>query len=194
MHFGAHALPIDQVATFVGEGARTLIARALSASGLSHGLLDAALAKFLEIYSDRLLDETRPYDGVMDVVAHAVASGASLGVITNKPQAPTDRLLQAFCLSPYFQWVIGGDTTFARKPDPASLVWMMGDAGFEPDRTLFVGDSPVDAETARRAGAHFCLAEYGFGQARAATALLPDEFRAATARDIAVAIDLVRAQ
>jgi phosphoglycolate phosphatase-like HAD superfamily hydrolase len=70
---------------------------------------------------------------------------------------------------------------------------MMNDAGFEPARTLFVGDSPVDAETARRAGANFCLAAYGFGQAREATVLRDDEFRAATARDITTAIDLVRA-
>lgn len=194
MHFGAPPLPADQVATFVGEGARTLVARALSAAGLPEAVLDDALAKFLAVYSSRLLDETRPYEGVMDVIAHAVAAGASLGVITNKPQAPTDRLMHAFCFAPYFQWVIGGDTTFGRKPDPASLIWMMNDAGFEPSRTLFVGDSIVDAETARNAGTHFCLAAYGFGQAREVTALRPDEFRAVIARDISTAVDLVAAQ
>lgn len=194
MHFGASPLPPDQVATFVGEGARTLVARALAAAGLPEAILDDALAKFLQIYNARLLDETRPYEGVMDVIAHAVAAGGSLGVITNKPQAPTDRLMHAFCLAPYFQWVIGGDTTFGRKPDPASLIWMMNDAGFEPSRTLFVGDSIVDAETARNAGTHFCLAAYGFGQAREATTLRPDEFRAMIARDISTAVDLVAAQ
>lgn len=194
VHFGAAPLPPDQVTTFVGEGARTLVGRALHAAGLPEGVLDQALAKFLEIYSARLLDETRPYEGVMDVIGTAVAAGASLGVITNKPQAPTDRLLHAFCLAPYFQWVIGGDTEFPRKPDPQSLIWMMNDAGFEPARTLFVGDSPIDADTARRAGTHFCLAAYGFGQAREATPLLPDEFRALSARDISTAVQLVAAQ
>lgn len=191
---GARPLPVDQVASFVGEGARTLVARALAAAGIPETALDGALATFLQIYGARLLDETRPYEGVMDVVSHAVAAGASLGVITNKPQAPTDKLLHAFCLAPYFQWVIGGDTAFPRKPDPSSLIWMMEDAGFEPSRTLFVGDSPIDADTARRAGTHFCLASYGFGQAREATSLLPDEFRALTARDISSAVDLVAAQ
>ena len=191
--YGARALPEEQVATFVGEGARTLVARALAAAALPDRILDEALVRFLEIYSRRLMDQTRLYDGVDDVIAGALTAGASLGVITNKPQAPTDRLLHAFGLAPHFRWVIGGDTEFARKPDPASLIWMMNEAGFEPARTLFVGDSPVDADTARRAGTHFCLAEYGFGQAREATVLLADEFRAASARDIATAIDLVRA-
>ena len=192
--YGASPLPEPQVTSFVGEGARTLVTRALAAAGLPAALLDEAVAKYLEFYSVRLLEHTRAYDGVDDVLAGAVAAGASLGVITNKPQAPTDRLLHAFGLAPHFHWVIGGDTAFARKPDPASLVWMMNDAGFEPTRTLFVGDSPVDAETARAAGTHFCLAEYGFGQLHEATALTPDEYRAATARDITTAIDLVRAR
>jgi phosphoglycolate phosphatase len=191
--FGAGPLPEAQVVSFVGEGARTLVARALEASGLPATLLDQALARFLEIYNGRMLEATRLYDGVADVVGDAAVAGASLGVITNKPQAPTDRLLLAFDLASRFEWVIGGDTAFPRKPDPASLIWMMNDAGFEPARTLFVGDSPVDAETARRAGANFCLAAYGFGQAREATVLRDDEFRAATARDITTALDLVRA-
>ena len=191
--YGATRLPDEQVTSFVGEGARTLVARALAAAALPAALLDEAVARYLEFYSGRLLEHTRPYDGVDDVLAAAIAAGASLGVITNKPQAPTDRLLHAFGMAHQFQWVIGGDTAFARKPDPASLIWMMNAAGFEPAQTLFVGDSPVDADTARAAGAHFCLAEYGFGQQHGATALRPDEFRAATARDITTAIDLVRA-
>ena len=192
--FGANTLSETQVTTFVGEGARMLVSRALAAAGLPAILLERALAAFLEAYNGRLLDETRPYDGVPDVVAHAAAAGAALGVITNKPQSPTERLLHAFGLAPHFRWVIGGDTAFPRKPDPASLVWMMKEAGVGPARTLFVGDSPVDAATARRAGANFCLAAYGFGQAREATTLGPDEFRAATARDISGAVDLVRAR
>jgi phosphoglycolate phosphatase len=193
MSFGAPPLPETQVATFVGDGARTLVARALEAAGLPSSALDQALARFLEIYSARLMDETRPYDGIAEIVEHAAAAGHAMGVITNKPQAPTDRLLGAFDLARHFQWVIGGDTAFGRKPDPASLHWMMNQRGVEPSRTLFVGDSAIDANTARAAGAAFCLAAYGFGQAREATPLRPDEFRAETPRDVAMAIDLVGA-
>jgi len=191
--YGAEALPPAQITSFVGEGARLLVSRALDAARLPQTLLDEAVGRYLEIYSGRLLEQTRLYDGVDEVIAGAIASGASLGVITNKPQAPTDRLLHAFGLAPHFQWVIGGDTAFGRKPDPAPLNWMMNEAGYAPARTLFVGDSTVDADTARGAGTYFCLAEYGFGQSHGLTALTPDEFRAATARDIAPAIDLVRA-
>lgn len=189
--FGAAALPDAQVSSFVGEGARMLVSRALEASALPVAQVDVALARFLEIYNSKLTDVTRPYDGVVAVLEHAVAAGAALGVITNKPQAPSDRLLHHFGLSSMFQWVIGGDTAFARKPDPASLVWMMDEAGVLPERTLFVGDSQIDAETSRRAGAVFCLAAYGFGQVRETTHLLHGEFGAESPLDIRAAIDAV---
>jgi phosphoglycolate phosphatase len=192
--FGAVPLPEEQVTSFVGEGARVLVARALEAVALPPSQVDKALARFLDIYNTRLLDRTRPYDGVPAVLAHAQAAGAALGVITNKPQSPTDRLLLAFGMASTFQWVIGGDTAFARKPDPASLQWVMDDAGCAPERTLFVGDSPIDAETARAAGAAFCLAAYGFGQVRETTTLRPGEFQASTPLEITRAIDAMVAR
>lgn len=190
--FGAAPLPEAQATSFVGDGARTLVSRALQAAGLPPETLDAALTRFLQIYDARLMEQTRPYDGVDAVIDRALGDGAALGIITNKPQAPTDRLLHGFGLASHFRWVIGGDTEFGRKPDPAGLVWMMNEAAVLPAHTLFVGDSQVDAETARRAGTHFCLADYGFGQEHHVTTLQPDEFRAASARDIISAIDLVR--
>jgi phosphoglycolate phosphatase len=62
-----------------------------------------------------------------------------------------------------FSDVIGGDSVHGRKPDPAGLLHLAASAGVTPAETLLVGDSPVDLETARRAGTRVCLARYGFG-------------------------------
>ena len=62
-----------------------------------------------------------------------------------------------------FSDVIGGDSVHGRKPDPAGLLDLVARAGVTPAETLLVGDSPVDLETARRAGTRICLARYGFG-------------------------------
>jgi len=83
-----------------------------------------------------------------------------------------------------FGWVIGGDGKFPRKPDPASLNWMIADAGSDPSRTLFVGDSQIDCDTARAAGTRFCLANYGFGQVRGSIELRTGELSADSAREI----------
>lgn len=188
--FGAAPLGDDAIAGFVGDGAKMLVARTLKAAGVSPGDLGIALERFLEIYNGRLLETTKPYDGISALIDDAVDLGVLLGVVTNKPEAPTLKILDAFNLSMSFGWVIGGDSTrFARKPDPASLNWMIAEAGADPARTLYIGDSEIDANTARAAGTRFCLAAYGFGQARGTVELRPGEFSANAARDVLPVIE-----
>src|SRR6476659_8015863 len=128
--YGAPPLAIDQVGMMVGEGARKLVERALEASGLDPAEPDA-LARFRRIYDRRLLIHTRPYDGVPDMVEQARGLGA-LAVLTNKPDLPTRRLLDAFGLTPQFRRVIGGDSDHARKPDPSGLQALMAESGDGP--------------------------------------------------------------
>ena len=161
---GAPPLPLEAVAGFVGDGARVLVERALAASGLALDL-DRALADFLAIYDRRLLVHTRPYPGIVTALER-VAVRAAMAVLTNKPGRPTRALLDAFHLTRLFQWIVGGDGDAPRKPDPASLLRMMHEAGVTRDATLMIGDSMVDVETARRAGARILVARYGFGLAR----------------------------
>lgn len=161
--YGAGALSVDAVTRMVGEGARVLVERALVAAGLDPAEPEA-LARFLAAYDRRLLGHTRSYEGLGDVMQEA-ARDTTLAVLTNKPEAPSRRLLDAFDLTRSVRWVIGGDSGFARKPDPGGLLDLMARAGVAATRTMMVGDSPVDAETARRAGATFCAALYGFGRA-----------------------------
>ena len=78
-----------------------------------------------------------------DVVQFA-AGLAPLAVLTNKPTAPTERILDALGLAPHFRWVLGGDAAFPRKPDPGALRYLMEQAGVRPAQTIFVGDSMVD--------------------------------------------------
>ena len=167
--YGAAPLPMDDVTMMVGEGARVLVQRALEASGMYPDISEA-LQRFREIYDERLLRHTRPYDGIPEIV-RALHETSVLGVLTNKPEAPTRRLLDAFGLSPWFQRVIGGDSAFARKPDPAGLHALMQDAGTQASTTWLVGDSMIDVETARRAGCRMCVVRYGFGQLRGELAL-----------------------
>ena len=103
-----------------------------------------------------------PYDGIEDVLM-TCRSTARLAVLTNKPAPPTNRILAAFGLDAYLRWVIGGDSRFGKKPAPDALRWLMEQAGRGPNETVLVGDSLVDVQTARAAGAVACVARYGFG-------------------------------
>jgi phosphoglycolate phosphatase len=159
---GGSALSEERVGRLVGDGAATLVARAFAASGVPQP--PEALARFLAIYDTRLLNHTRPYPGVPEVLA-ALGGGASLSVLTNKPLAATRRILDALGLAAAFdrEAVLGGDGPLPRKPDPSGLRHLAARAGIPLSSTLLVGDSLVDLRTARAAGAPVCLVRYGFG-------------------------------
>ena len=157
---GGPPLDANDVAMMVGEGAGVLVRRALAASGLEVATPDA-LARFLAIYDRRLLDTTVAYDGVPEMLL-LVSRQARLSVLTNKPLAPSRRLLEGLGLLHYFHAVIGGDTALGRKPEPAALRSLAEGA----EHAVLVGDSPIDWQTAGNAGCDFVWARYGFGAAR----------------------------
>jgi phosphoglycolate phosphatase len=163
---GGAPLPEDTIGRMVGEGAALLVRRALTAAGIGDvpGAMSAALSRFLEVYDSRLLNHTRPYDGVADAVLVA-RRHARVVVLTNKPAGASERILVGLGLRGLFDEVVGGDGPLPRKPDPAAFVALMNRAGATASNTLLVGDSAIDHHTARRASSRCCMAAYGYGYA-----------------------------
>lgn len=157
---GGTPLSEEAVGRMVGDGAAMLVRRVLTAARLSQD--DSSLPRFLELYDARLLQTTRPYPGMREAL-DAIRPLGVLAVLTNKPLRHSETILRALDLAPLFATVVGGDGPFARKPDPGSLQHLMTAHDAPPRRTVLVGDSPIDAATARAAGTLFCLARYGFG-------------------------------
>jgi phosphoglycolate phosphatase len=162
---GGAPLSEQAIGSMVGDGAATLVRRAFEAAGLQFD--DTSLRRFLELYDARLLRNTRPYPGVIEAL-RAVERRSVLAVLTNKPLAPTLKLLDALQLAPFFISVIGGDGPYPRKPDPRGLLSLIERHQVPARLTVLVGDSAIDAATARAAGTAFCAARYGFGAAGAA--------------------------
>jgi phosphoglycolate phosphatase len=185
--YGAGPLAVAEVAAMVGDGAMQLVRRALRLAQVRADP-SAALERFLQIYATHLVVHTRPYDGLPKII-EAAAARAPLAVLTNKPEQLSRRLLEAFNLARFFPDVIGGDSGFPRKPDATGLRHLVTAAGATPQSTLFVGDSMIDLETARRAGACPCLARYGFGHLRHPIALAGDELVADRPDDLGPLID-----
>ena len=159
---GGAPLPEEAVGAMVGEGAAVLVRRALAAARVSD--VGTALKRFLEIYDTRLLNYTRVYEGMIDVVRYARTMGR-VALLTNKPLAPTLRILDGFAMRDLFDAVTGGDGPLGRKPDPAGLAALMRDSGASQQTTMLVGDSKIDHETAVRAGVRCSLVSFGFGHA-----------------------------
>lgn len=180
---GGRPLTYDAVAGMVGEGASVLVKRALVAAELPDN--PAALARFLAIYDARLLLTTRVYPGTREVVEGA-RRVARVAVLTNKPLRHTERLLEGLGVRALFDDVVGGDGPYPRKPAPDGLRALMAVAGAGEQRTLMVGDSLVDHETARAAGVACCLVTWGFGFSRIpAGTLAADQWLAQDAATLA---------
>src|SRR5688500_16141382 len=116
---GGRPLSQDEVGLMVGDGASLLVRRALAAGGVDPET-PGALTRFLDIYDRRLLETTVAYTGVEEALLMASRRGR-LAVLTNKPQQPSERILEALGLRRYFDAVIGGDGPHGRKPDPTGL-------------------------------------------------------------------------
>lgn len=160
---GLEPLPLERVVAFVGHGARVLVRRSLPAT-VAGDDFEAAFGRFLELYYERCLDETRPYPGV-EAMLEALAERFPLAVVTNKPERHTRKVLEGLGLARRLRFALGGDSLAARKPEPEPLLEAARRLGVEPARLLYVGDSAIDGETAARAGAPAALVAWGFGSA-----------------------------
>jgi phosphoglycolate phosphatase len=160
-NFGLPELTDQVIAGFIGDGAATLIRRALAVPGELPGALDErffqeAFDYFLSYYRAHKLDFTMVYPGVMESLEALKTlpdgSPRRMAVLTNKPVGPAVAICEGLGLSPYFFAVYGGDSFATKKPDPLGLVTLMQEAGVAPEETLMIGDSEVDVQAARNAG------------------------------------------
>ena len=179
---GGAPLPVERITAMVGEGAKLLVQRALTAAGLEPDV-ETALPRFLDFYDQRLLVHTSLYPGTREMLDE-VRAHARLAILTNKPQHHTERILEGLSIAPLFDFVIGGDSPFGRKPDPGGLRHLMSATGSAPGDTTLVGDSFIDLRTARAAGVRICLVRFGFGFPGASSELTPDDRVAADPADI----------
>jgi len=163
--YGAPPLPMSEVIDMVGDGAPVLVMRALRQSGLEPSAGDA-LARYMRIYDRRLMNHTSPYEGVIESLGVVMKRGP-LAVLTNKPLGPSIGILEALGLRGFFTRVIGGDSEYGRKPDPAGLLALQSLAPGEP--LVMIGDSPADWKAAEAAGVPFVFARYGFGAGKFGT-------------------------
>ena len=148
----------------VGHGGRAMLGRALEMRGRNadSDTLDRLVPVFLDIYSDTIPGDSRPFDGALDAMERLASAGHVLAVCTNKYEGLSRRLLEALGMAEAFATIAGPDTFEARKPDPAHLLRTIGAAGGDPRAAVMIGDSFNDIEAARRAGVPSIGVPFGY--------------------------------
>ncbi|MCP4870771.1 MAG: phosphoglycolate phosphatase [Proteobacteria bacterium] len=145
-------LPLEVVASYVGNGARTLIARCLNHVAPGREADEDIAHAFLAHYDRVLLDTTAAFPGVEEGLELLHSQGVPMGVVTNKPHEPAVDVLDALDLSRFFGIILGSGAVPAKKPAPDGLLIAAGKIGVRPPSCIYVGDSDVDVGAARAAG------------------------------------------
>ena len=116
---------------------------------------------FLRVYEDEIDRHTELYAGVGGVLERMRGKGWRLGVCTNKPERLARILLSRLGVLDRFDSLVGADTLTVRKPDPEPLLHSIASAGGKPGRSVFVGDTEMDLNTARAASVPIILVSFG---------------------------------
>lgn len=142
---------------FVGSGVSKLLERALPESHRTPEQLDVMRQHFFAHYTDHMTDLTTPYSGIPELLAQLTQRGVKLAVASNKYQAGVDKLIGHFF--PDIPWVAveGQKEGIPVKPDPSIIFAILNICPTPKSEVLYVGDSGIDMETARRA----CVASAG---------------------------------
>jgi phosphoglycolate phosphatase len=157
---GRAALPHETIFSYVGQGAPSLIARALGEGANEEECL-RGLEFFIKYYSAHKLDHTSVYPGVRETLD--TLKGMPMAILTNKPVGASRGIVEGLGLTGHFQFIYGGNSFERKKPDPMGVENIMREFGAAPTQVMFVGDSEIDVLTARNAGTWVCGVTYGFG-------------------------------
>lgn len=157
---------IEDYPRLVGNGINKLIERALPEEHRNEKTVMQLRAFFVPYYDEHNCDLTHPYDGIPELLAALKAAGNTLAVASNKYQAATEKIV-AQLFPDMFDVVLGERENVARKPDPQivyDIVEAMRRLGNEvtDKEILYIGDSLVDAETAKAAKLPFVACTWGF--------------------------------
>lgn len=159
-----HGMPertLDEVRSFVGNGVRLLMERAIP-EGSANPRFEETFATFRAYYMEHSLDTTRPYDGIPEMIHTLKQRGCRLAVVSNKFYAATQELIRHFF--PEITVAIGEHEAegIRKKPAPDTVFEALRQLGVSKEKAVYVGDSDVDLQTARNSGLPCISVLWGF--------------------------------
>ena len=154
--------PTDAYRFFVGDGVSKLFERALPPDARTAENIARIRTHFMPYYEAHTADLSRPYEGILELLADLQSRGVKMAVASNKYQAATQKLVRHYFGDTEFVAVFGQREGVAIKPDPQIIFDVLEVAGVTPEDVIYVGDSNVDMQTGTRAGVDTVGVSWGF--------------------------------
>ena len=158
--------PEEAYKSFIGDGIDVLVERALGPDNATPAAIKKCVAAMRKVYGQHWAVKTHPYPGIANLLTRCEAIGLKMGILSNKPDDATQLTVDHFLLPEIFAAIHGARPNIPKKPHPLGAELMAGQMGVEPEECIFLGDMPVDMQTAVAAGMYPVGALWGMRNAR----------------------------
>jgi len=160
--FGHNPKQLSDIKTLAGRGAWVMMQRSFKNEVTDEKIKKKMVDEFINFYAKNINNESKPIKGIFEFLEWAKAKNISMGVCTNKKEVLAIDLLKKINMYKYFEYVAGADTFEFNKPDPRHLTNVIEIIGGDLNKTIMVGDSEVDSNSAHNANLPFILVKDGY--------------------------------
>ena len=160
--YGHNQKKLSDIKTLAGRGAWVMMQRSFKKEIKDKNTKKKMVDEFIKFYAETINNESKPINGIFEFLNWAKLKKISMAVCTNKREHLAVDLLKKLNMSKYFEYIAGADTFEFNKPDPRHLTNVVEIIGGDLKKTIMVGDSEVDANSAHNAKLPFVLVKDGY--------------------------------
>ena len=160
--FGYPQKSLDDIKHIAGRGAWIMMQRTFRDEIKDEKLKKEMVKEFINYYAKNIDKASKPIKGVVKFLDWAKSKQILMAVCTNKQERLAVDLLKKINLSQYFEYIAGCDTFDFNKPDPRHLTNVIDIIGGDINKSIMIGDSEVDSQSAYNAKIPFILVEEGY--------------------------------
>ena len=160
--FGHTEKKLSEIKSLAGRGAWVMMQRSFKEEIKDEKIKNEMTKEFIDFYAKNIDRDSKPINGVLEFLEWAKNKKISMAVCTNKQERLAVDLLKKLDMSKYFEYIAGADTFEFNKPDPRHLTNVVEIIGGDLKKTIMVGDSEVDANSAHNAKLPFVLVKDGY--------------------------------
>ena len=160
--FGHQQKKLSDIKSLAGRGAWVMMQKSFKEKVQDEKLKKIMVSEFINFYGKNISNLSKPMEGIEDFLNWAKHKNISMAVCTNKQENLAVDLLKKLKMIDYFEFIAGSDTFEFNKPDPRHLTNVVEIIKGDIKKTIMVGDSEVDAQSAENAKIPFILVEDGY--------------------------------
>ena len=172
--YGYEERKLSDIRKLAGRGTKVMLARSIDEltkvkekNKKPEDFIDKMTKDFIDYYSKNILVESTLKEGVLNFLTWCKKNSILMGVCTNKEESRSIDLLKKIKIYDFFDYVAGGNTFDYNKPDPRHLTSTIEIMGGDSKKTLMIGDSETDSNSAKAAHIPFILVENGYTEKKA---------------------------